>query len=268
MRTWAALLVVALVVLAGCGSSSAVDSGDGVADITPASVPTDHPMDDRPPGVGRSGLSDPIALADAHAESLVKRNFTVRTRSVIRDSNGTALREVTRVARYDPPVTTETWSYGETTSSLGPSSGKTVERWANGSTGVVRLVGEQSVRYSASSTVGAPTLRDELYGTLPALRDGQTTLDGSAYRVETTEPPMLYGPYTGVLSAVESWNQTLVVEPDGRIRWLHIEFAGEASTPSGTVPVTGSYDVQFSGIGSTSVERPDWVSVALEATDQ
>lgn len=98
------------------------------------------------------------------------------------------------------------------------------------------------------------------------MRDGETTANGTTYRIHATEPPSLFGPYDGVLSAVESWNQTVAVEPDGRLRWLRIEFTGEAYVDSETVAVTGSYDVRFSAVGVTAVERPDRVRTALNET--
>lgn len=88
------LVVIAIVMLAGCGSiaGSGVSDGPDRTALTPAPVPTElpspTPVETVAPGVTRSGVIDPLALAEAHESYLASRSETVRLRRVVRYENG------------------------------------------------------------------------------------------------------------------------------------------------------------------------------------
>lgn len=87
------VLLVCLVVLAGCGGAS------DPSPVTPAPVPTDTA--DRPqlpPGLTTDGTVDPAALAAAHASAL-SDSYTVYVRRTTETPNGTVLRRRTMELR-------------------------------------------------------------------------------------------------------------------------------------------------------------------------
>ncbi|MWG35740.1 hypothetical protein [Halomarina oriensis] len=266
MRTGHSALLVLAVVVAGCGGVTA-PGGDGAPDgPTPAAVPTDHPMDDRPPGVGRNGLSDPIEVADGHAETLEARSFTRRLASVVRYRNGTVMSRFDQTVRHAPGETYARTVYGERTVSFFAATGGVEEVWTNDTVAVRRLSSEAGVEYVAGSPPRDAVFRERLYSLLASMRTGETTANATAYRVHTAEVPALFSTFTQRLTSIETWNQTLVVEPDGRIRLLRIEYTGNASASGPSIPVAGTYELRFADVGNTSVERPAWVPEALNVT--
>jgi hypothetical protein len=137
-RTFAAVLLSVLVVLAGC-SGVFGEGGQPTETVTPAAVPTDKPtptpVPQLTPGLTGEGIENPSALIAAHTSILRNKSFTVRSNSTVLASNGSVLvrnRGTLRAGKtgegvysvskrngrhknqgYEFPVRTELWSNAE-----------------------------------------------------------------------------------------------------------------------------------------------------------
>ncbi|UPV76570.1 hypothetical protein M0R89_18735 (plasmid) [Halorussus limi] len=220
-----------------------------------------------PPGLSADGVTDPLALADAHREALANASYTLATSYAFRRPNGTVLSQgvtTTRVAPGGRPyyaVTSQTQR--NATRPLGIARYE-LATWAN----ETRAVTARQVRG------GEPTYREVnrerapfdpnaqwelLYSAFAATnttvverfeRDG-TTL----FRVVSTEQP---GPELASLYG-GSYSLVAVVDSRGIVRTLQQTYRTTVEGRSTVVSRT----VHLTRIGNTTVERPDWYEKAV-----
>ena len=260
---WRSVVVVVLVVLAGC--NGVLDGGDGsTATVTPAAVPTDRPTATAhpalAPGLTRRGIEDPEALLAAHADALDGRSFTTRSNTTVEFPNGSvaargtsttyagpsgeAVRLVLDRNGTDEPTRIEAWQRdGELLVNRTYTNGTTTyDRIAVGGQQRIGTYGAGSLEYLFDSTslAGTSVAERARNGTPVYVVRGRTEgqlMDGTTFR--------------------------LVVDSDGRIQRYRVTRATFAGNESATATTVVTYD----DVGTTPPpERPAWVDTARERT--
>lgn len=220
-----------------------------------------------PPGLSEDGVTSTTALIEAHTEALGNRSFTVRTTTTIRPANGEYEVTSNSTQRVDPTGTFRGYVESETR-----ATGNAPERydrspdeiaaWREGSvtyrrtavdgTSTYRRVGLLNSSVKLSNALGRQTilaLDDRTNATVETVENG----DSRRYRVSARLNDTEY-----------STNRTveLLVAPGGVVREIRV--AQTYQYQSGTRRVTRT--IRFLNVGSTTVERPDWYSDAVNAT--
>lgn len=262
---WRSLVVVALVVLAGC--NGALDGGDeSTATVTPIAVPTDQAtptaLPTLAPGLTRRGIEDPDALLAAHESTLENRSFTTRSNTTLTFANGStvpggssvtyagAAGETVRVVVDRPetgdavPTHTEAWQrdtalFVNRTDANGTTD---YDRITVGSGQRIGVYGAGNLEYRFRSLALAGT------SVIERERNGTTVFD-------------VRGSVAG--ETMDDATFRLVVGQDGlihRYRVTQETFSGNQSATTTTV-------VTYDDVGTTPPpERPDWVDVARNRT--
>lgn len=274
--------VAFLVLLAGCGlgptgpgPGSNADPSQGT--LTPVEVPRAPPIGSGEtllaPGLAADGVTDPFALADAHAASLAEGSFALtRMLTITREGDGTRLRTVTRHVR----VGAGGLPYSYTEESSGDPSypvqsvAPRVDLWFGGGAAYFRVVDgevtyERDLDVSGTGPLSDLALRDRLVGLL-ARADvravGRVAGEEVAYRVVATEfdgqtvlrvPAFIDGPRNASLDAV--------ITESGRIERYELRYEGSFRTERVVVIRTVRFET---GIGP--ITRPAWVDSAEAAT--
>jgi hypothetical protein len=266
MRLPSALLVTLLVAVAGCAGAPTAGPSDaatvaGVPDELPddcrlAAVPAaDDPppetLSDAPAGVSADGLSDARAVAVGHYRALRGTTFTFYSDG---ESGGSSF---ARCAQ----VNAETGAFYEVR--LGSRRAERVELYSDGETVYRRAVyanGSTSVTQTPAVESGLSALgltrRTSLHarftdvnGSLPVAGVGDGP-DGGHYRMAPVGNVT-----TGGGLSVTYTNFTLVVRDDGVVRQL--DYARRIEIRNETRVLTARQ--RYGAVGSTRVERPDWV---------
>ena len=254
----AVLVLVALVALAGCG---AVPLGgntpaDPTETLTPVPVSTETPTStptDRPPGVAPSGTVNAARLREAHKSFLDGRSYEWRLVFDLQDSEDpTAVEGFTRQAFVDgdrffveqrdenQPVV-QSLFVNETGGYLRGVTGNETRTETTLDPGVAadyavggRLIGRFLTGMNANVTT--------------AERNGETY-----YRLHATgtAPSAL----RRLGTAVSDYRVTAYVSPEGFVRTLVVRYDRVWNENRERVYVRFDY----SGIGTTGVEKPDWV---------
>jgi len=272
-RTSAVVVVLALVVLAGCSSFGGVSTTRqpfGVEDTTtPSATPTEP--EDRPPVVAfdptANTAPNAVDLVEAHYGQLDGRSYTVQYDRVQRFENGTVLSSdafatafgVDR-SRYvqDRRSTLGNWTIdrqlyanGSTVWSrtrINESSNATVRRLQSPS-------GDPVPPANVAVRAAPTTLRSGLASTnvtsVRALDTVPSGVDEPVFEVTANETatPNPFGDRTLSVSLL------LIVTQEGRI----IEYELEATFVEDGERFHTQTRVQFSGVGRVTVDRPDWV---------
>lgn len=246
------LLVVALVVLAGCNVGG-VD--EGRAPVTPAAVPSDKPR--AAPSTAETGTVE--TLLARHERRLAGRSFSVE---LVLETNTTEAdtfreRQVVRRAMVDGDRRLDrqsvTWFAPD-----GSGDPDVSVQYVEGDDHVTRRVDDGSVDFDVSASLWSPasdqataTVRQLLAGGEPTV-DRVRTTGGRRLVVETTTPPA-------------GWNTTrfyarLVVDDAGLVEQFDASYVRRVS--GATVAVETSVD--FHDVGETSVERPSWYGPARD----
>lgn len=237
------LLVLLVVLVAGCGSL--VGGGDPTPTVTPAPVPepTTTASSPLPPGVTGERVADIDALAEAHLAVLTADSFTVSTRVVRGNQTGERVLRVESPRRYyyrDAMILT---------------------------TGTRTEFVDDTNRYRRTTRGGLYFSRQEagnvteLYGwalRLPVrsyLPTGNATVaatrvDGRRHyeiRLDRETHPRL--------DNLRNYTARAVVRSDGLVRSLEVTYVRS----SGGQRVNVTHVTTFSGIGTTTVDPPDWV---------
>lgn len=236
-------LVVALLVLSGCGSYVA---DPGPETVTPAPVPTTETAETD---------IDPERLERSHREGLANRSFFVAPTFTLRYTNGSVAH------RRDRFTVAADGRYVWTQRYTGPFPGRShnATSYWNGSRSVTRReTGNgtvETVRRNRS-LVSDPSLSRFLTGVLASMptrvqqRDGGRTIYG-----EAADPD--YVPMPPRLRRTE--NVTLVARVEGGVvRRLVVQYEGV--TDGQRVAFTFRFTVR--GIGETTVDRPAWAGNA------
>lgn len=270
MKHYTAILLAALLVAsAGCSTLGASDPNPApTTQPTTTAAPT-------PPGVTESGVTDALALAEAHERVVDASAVTARSRHVERHANGSLHARTNWTAtatagqsQYHLRVDTAGPGYGV----LGAETARAAF-WSNGTAALGRVVADGSTAYqrlpadgSGLDRYGVALADDERTYALLAAASNATvepaTVDGEpAYRVAATEfadPTALPGVEPG--GTVSNATVTLLVRPSG----LVVERRVTYRLADGVV-VNDS--LTYADVNATTVERPAWVDDALSETD-
>lgn len=264
-RVSPALLAVALVLLAGC-NGLIPQQPTPTAQTRTTTPPTTDSTTTTPtriaPGLTESGVTDPLALAEANREILRNNTYTAETVLLATYPNGSERADVSRrtywgsdavrveaIHRTDPP----TWERRE------------LYHRHDGDRAYLRLVaagGAVDYRNESWSTLRSMPERPgdwmhRVYGLLGAAnftveriqREGTTR-----YRLESTGRVRLATGYDSYANA----SATLWVDPDGMVREYHLEYDARSGNQTVHVDKAG----YLGRIGATAVEPPAWLADA------
>jgi hypothetical protein len=264
-RFAAAIAVVALVLLAGCGAG--IDdlqtrSAFGVNDSEYTAREAVRNGSVLAFDADRDHAPDPDVLLDGHRAALAGRSYTLETtESVTRPDGTTAFREAATIR-----VASDHSVY-EATTIAKPSDGPrgTVDRYANGThvwerqaignetTVDLRTSAGRPVPPSAVNRTGRPTITAGLYETnvtdVVRATDALDGVDEPVYRIRATES-------STPASTVENVSLTLTVTASGRV--LEYEYVRVRQTDTGAT-VTVRTSIEYRTVDETTVRRPDWV---------
>ena len=290
-RRVALLFVAAMVVASGCAGSdipSPADPGTATATGTTPTASEGTTTAARgataettttgaanltlPPGLNRTGVEDPAALAAAHRSALNNTSYGFRFGANV--SVGPAVQWTVQrgtVARGSSPLVVHSRSIRHVD---GDTMEVATDLWANESAVVVRYHRNNRTelrRYNR--TTGNAGVYDETWAHLPRadLRSQVTqtwlvelALTVGKYDVARTE--RRGGRRVWVLRATEpvaatnytDLNSTLVVDRTGRVRSLSLTaaYAGDNATRI-------HYAFELTDVGTASVSRPSWVGAAI-----
>jgi hypothetical protein len=293
-----ALLVVA-VALAGCGATF----GSPGMDTTPAdtetrsttatptvtetptvsATPTTAPTSDGislPPGVTGEGVDDPLALTNAHATVLSDSSFAVAMNTTERYENGTLRSREVITATFGESGDRYAVDYavsGSLPSLMDASTGR-LSAWADGEQVYQRLVVNGSASYQRLHDANGDARDPQDYLLADQIEEDRlyvllSTFDGSVERVSrngTTYYRLASENFSNSesvaatvdLDSIERANLTAVVDARGIVHEYRLEYAGSIDDRS----VHGVHEVAYDDVGSATVERPDWVDEAENAT--
>jgi len=259
--------VVVLVVLAGCGGVV----GDGTSPVdtpTPADVPTDGPLADSPMGLDESGIANATRLANTHNAALDNTSFTYHRTERLTAVNGTELFNVSTMGQYQTNEQ-QALLVQKYDTSQPPFDGEngTITQWLNESSRTYRITTPNETEYGVIREIRyvSPSLGDQLerYYTKS---DGVTvsTSEGSIKLQFTTSSGEEIA--TGTPVNVTSGSVTVRMTESGRIEKYRVEYAGTLVNEPATT-VKGTRTVRVTGVDATTVEQPNWVSSARDATN-
>jgi len=256
--------VAVLVVLAGCPST--VDDPPATETVTPVPVPTTEIQ--YPPGVSESGASGP-GLAAAHDRVLEGTNYTLVIRQqIVRLGDNQTLQEIesTRqvraggevytgqyvrlVSRFPirrPANTIDYWSDGEVFAARQSRTGRHTYVEAGEEAPIADIDDAEFVNRSVSALRFDVTKRGE----------GSVTLRVAGLRDSGAMPTPVF------VYDVQNVSGAISVRPDGVVTAVRITY--DARLGDERIRVTRRSRV--GRLGSTVVERPDWVDEARNRSD-
>jgi hypothetical protein len=255
--------LVVLLCLAGCNAFGGGESAETPA-VTPAAVPTDAPVSDLPPGLSPAGITDTSALADAHAKALANTSFTVRSTRTLTAANGTRLLDRTSVQRVRSDH--RRWRVKTVyNGTLSRGFGMPIEHqtsWFNGSHILVQFQrpnGTEYTMYPGRDPTGRQQLRSyylQAKTTTVSVVNGTIRLHAT---LTTADQQATLLPNV----TITEQSLTLMMTQTGRVTQYRIEYTGRRS--NGSTTVKGVRTVQFTALGETTVDRPEWVPTARRA---
>lgn len=259
-----AVALLACVVLAGCSGVTGVDRPDET--VTPAPVgtppPTPAEMETLPPGVTGNGVENAGALVAAHRAALGNQSHTWRDRYVrngsnpdggddldvyhrLRVENGTTYRYATnhRTIWRDGRQR----HLGNYTEYADPS-GEYLR--------YERLDSETQFRRSRPTTNGSADKgrAASAIGRFLDVQSGSvavTRVDGERYYRVRGETPTFV-----VAQPIHNYTATALIRPDGFVRSLAVSY--QLGRPGQLQSIR--YRFEYDGVGTTTVDRPSWVS--------
>ncbi|EMA00719.1 hypothetical protein SAMN05443574_101141 [Haloarcula vallismortis] len=266
------LLVLTVVVTAGCGGLG-FSGGDGSpTPVTPAPVPTDSATA-YPAGVGPAGVTSPSLLGSAHGDRLNGTGYTLTMNRTVRYANG-SLRSHLRVhVALDANRTylTNISVRGHAAPVLLGRPPATASFWSDGDTYLRRLVRDNQTIYNEYDPPDsyAGTWR---YWVHSAALNGRPAADVTRtvapFHTRTTRSQqsdgtayVIRGDRLRENTTSTTWaareNATLVahVRQSGLVRYYRTGYT--TVTDSGE-PVTVTRTVRFTAVGNTTVGPPPW----------
>lgn len=253
----AATLLVLTVLLAGCqlggpGTDADVSTADGNG------TATEGPFGDAslPPGVDESGVSDVDALMAAHSSTMNGTSATVDIgfHLTVNESG----RNVSLLAK-ETPGGDRGWLRADLANGVGTyytADGTTYYREvvdgraSYGTTDGVSAIPERP-RFGADERIRTAIESAEWTPVGTVGRDGQTVLE---FRAISVDPPNV----NATENATVSSSGRLLVDSDGVVHHVEVETTVEQDGETVRYGIT----VSLSDVGSTTIERPDWVDNA------
>lgn len=236
---------------------------DSVA--TAAGSPVQANETEFPPGLSEEGVTDPLALAEAHQQALDNESYTMSTTFAYRTLNGTVLGQGATATRVAPGGE----SYYSVTSQRNENASETlegdtydIEVWAN-ETGaaVARNVPDSEITYELQDRSNAPMSPNSQWETLySAFATTNTTLVGEVERDGTTLYKIASTSPTDEAVAGQTSDFTALVDADGVVRSFQMTQRTTIDDEQATFTTT----FHVTQIGNTTVEQPDWYDQAVE----
>lgn len=243
---------------AGVGGTTD-DSDDGGTSSDTGAGTTTAEVAGLAPGIAEDGVTEPFALARAHADLLRNRSYAANATTVVRFENGSLARRTVETTHRDGE------SYLFAQRAAGPlrrtafartelrSDGTTtlaVIEWPNGNLTYDRLSAP------AALVPDAGYWRNDVYGLVGSGEFSVETVPGGdrqRYRlVSDSIRPV----------AVENASVRMVLDDRGFVR----EYRYAYDRTEDGVATHAVRTVRFSGLGTTTVPRPPWVDSALNET--
>lgn len=257
-------ILVVLVVLAGC--QGIAPRGGETPTLTPVAVPTEVPTERPPrtlaPGVTESGVSDPSALAAAHAAALTDTSVTFHANYTERASDGTVLERTATTVRFG---TGDRYHYVSIDADRSEAV-RRVERWSDGERVLERRSTRNGTAYRVvrgadgeplPPVVALPVGRAESGGIERVFRAVETTVVGREVRNGTTHYRVVStGMTTPNPTAVRNASLVALVDERGVVHRYRLAYTIDRGDDAGAVRVVGM--VRFTALGTTTVERPAW----------
>ncbi|MFB6171735.1 MAG: hypothetical protein ABEJ23_04325 [Haloarculaceae archaeon] len=257
-------VLVVLVVLAGC--QGIAGRGGETPTLTPVPVPTMSPTDRPPqtlaPGMTDAGVTDPDALAAAHAAALAGTPVTYHATYTERTAGGRLRSRTVTAIRYGRG---DRYDYRRTDVEPGRPD-RHVDRWSTGERVLERQVVGANTTYRVlrgsdgdplAPGVALPVDRSRSGGIERVFRAvdtqvvGRTVENGTTYyRVQST------GMTTPNPTAVRNASLVARVDATGVVHRYRLTYTIDRGADAGRVQVTGT--VRFTDIGTTTIERPAW----------
>lgn len=262
-------LLIALVVFGWVGGAALASTTAANPATAGAEETTDSAtaQDDLPPGVTEAGVTDPLALVDAHRQALQNTSYTLSTAFTCRQRDGTVFDRGTYTAAVAPGAE----SYYATASSTSENDTESfgadyhdVAVWANETdAAVARDRAGDAPTYEHASRDDAPlspgTQWELLYSafdTTDTAVVGQIERNGTTlYKIASTSSPDASSPYAGNL-----YDFTALVDSEGVVHSFHLTH----ETTIDDQRVIVSRTTQLVQIGNTTVERPSWYQRTVE----
>ncbi|MDQ2071049.1 hypothetical protein ACODNH_12285 [Haloarcula sp. NS06] len=266
------LLVLTIVVTAGCGGFGFSGGNDLATPVTPAPVPTDSATT-YPTGVGPTGVTSPSLLGAAHGNRLNGTGYTVTMNRTVRYANG-SLRSHLRVHVALDANRTHLANIsvrGHAAPVLLGRPPATASFWSDGDRYLRRLARDNQTIYNEYDPPDsyAGTWR---YWVHTAALNGRPAADVTQtvapFHTRTLRSQQSDGPVYVIRgdrlrenTTSTAWtsreNATLVahVTQSGLIRYYRTEYT---TVTDGGDPVTINRTVRFTGVGNTTVGPPPW----------
>lgn len=260
-RALVAIAVALLVVLAGCGGTAepTADTSTGTAETTGASPTQTVGLDDvaLPAGVSESGVTDADALTSAHADALSGTSVTVSMDFRL-EVNGTG-QNVSFRGEVTPDTDTG-WMQVTLQDGVGTyyTDGGTTYRKVeqNGETtfGTTEQVSALPVepRFGADARIGDALRAANWTATGVVERNGTRLI-----RLEASDVSLPDSVDVANATDVDS-SGVLLVDADGVVH--HVSVRTHVTSDEKTVVY--EIEVTLSDVGSTTIQRPDWVDEA------
>lgn len=278
MRAVPVTLLVAVVLLAGCGGSPLVgEEGGGTPVATP--VPRDQVTSQPPPGILSLQVVNPGALGRAHARAIENESYVLTSNRTVVYENGTLRSRLAFTVAIDADR-----RFLARASTDGPEAPVFVGTppveavyWSNGTTYVRRLSHDGRTTYTqfdppdtwvgtwsywtTSVPFGGRANRPEtyyasLFSAVPTRVTGETTLAGTTvFRLENeASRPFSNDTFPGRVDSVHDVSFVALVDGEGLVRSLDLRYAGNVDGDAVRVERT----IRYEDVGSTSVRRPAW----------
>lgn len=260
-----AFMLAVLVVLAGC-------TGLGLDPGSP--TPTESPEwpDQLPPGVTTVTVSEPLDLARAHTAVLTGQSFTFRATVVARTTDGIRLGAVHTVRRVGP---NGRFVHRMRVEGVVPSvvtDLRAVDAYSNGSVVVIRFRRQDQNKTLVTSVQESPIRANDVIGKGPLysmLSATRPAVKGPITRGGTTYIHIRGANGTTTLGFTEATNGTFeaLVAPSGLVHRYAFSYRANDTTYrdwEGRIVRT----VVYENVGSTTVERPDWVAAEIPNATQ
>lgn len=277
-----AALVAVLVLLAGCNGFAGTETRT-TASVTPAPVPSSP---DYPPGVTENGVVDASRLASAHARAVSNQSYTLRSNRTVRYTNGTIRSRLTvsvqLAANRSYLVHARTTGDRAPTFLGRPPANATF--WSNGSQYVraYTINGETTYnsfeppdQFIATWRYWVSTAAFGGEGSFAQQKYEQTfsSVDTRITRVDSPRNETLFrvvGRPTGDpqflpadISRVRNLTVVSLVTSAGLVRSYRVQYVGVVNGER----VRVRWTVDYSRVGSTTIERPSWYGRAVDQDD-